>query len=333
MTKRLYMKDLPLISVVVPVYKVEAYLDKCVQSIVNQTYTNLEILLVDDGSPDNSGAICDAWAAKDSRVRVIHKENGGGGDARNRALEIARGERIAFVDSDDYIAPDMFQHLHELLEMGADIAECAYLETQDDFALFSEETGEITTHTVQEAMLGNIRDTVFRQLIWNKLYRAEMVGDIRFPVGTKIDDEYFTYRVLLNAKTLIRSRKVCYAYRQQGDSVMHQAFSLRRMEEGLRAKQQRLVCLQERMPELVYEAKFDLFFSCLFSMQGCLTALQGQELASAKQLLQELVNQVTPLEGNPAASKLRNILLKMAQRNFEATAKLLNLLIKLHVLT
>ena len=327
------MKELPLISVVVPVYKVEAYLDKCVQSIVDQTYPNLEIILVEDGSPDNSGALCDAWAEKDSRIRVIHKENGGGGDARNRALDIARGDRIAFVDSVDYIAPDMFLHLHELLETGADIAECAYLETRDDFAEFPQETGEITTCTAQEAMRGNIRDTVFRQLIWNKLYRAEVVGDIRFPVGTKIDDEFFTYRVLLNAKTLIRSEKVCYAYRQQGDSVMHQAFSLRRMEEGLRAKQQRLICLRERMPQLEYEAAFDLFFSCLFAMQGCLTSLRGGELDAAREILRGFVEQVVPLKPNPEASKLRNILLKMAQWNFEGTAKLLNLLIKLHVLT
>ena len=98
------MTQLPLISVIVPVYKVENYLDCCVQSIVNQTYSNLEILLIDDGSPDASGAMCDAWAEKDSRIRVIHQENAGGGAARNAGLDAARGERIAFVDSDDYIA-------------------------------------------------------------------------------------------------------------------------------------------------------------------------------------------------------------------------------------
>ena len=123
------MTQLPLISVIVPVYKVENYLDCCVQSIVNQTYSNLEIILIDDGSaigliahmdtaPDASGAMCDVWAEKDSRIRVIHQENAGGGAARNAGLDAARGERIAFVDSDDYIAPDCYQYLHTLLEEG-----------------------------------------------------------------------------------------------------------------------------------------------------------------------------------------------------------------------
>ena len=109
------MTQLPLISVIVPVYKVENYLDCCVQSIVNQTYSNLEIILIDDGSPDASGAMCDAWAEKDSRIRVIHQENAGGGAARNAGLDAARGERIAFVDSDDYIAPDCYQYMSTLV--------------------------------------------------------------------------------------------------------------------------------------------------------------------------------------------------------------------------
>ena len=179
------MTQLPLISVIVPVYKVENYLDCCVQSIVNQTYSNLEIILIDDGSPDASGAMCDAWAEKDSRIRVIHQQNAGGGAARNAGLDAARGERIAFVDSDDYIAPDCYQYLHTLLEEGADIAECDFVETERNDAVFGTDAGEISFYTPLEAMRCHIRDTAFRQLIWNKLYRRETVGDIRFPVGTK----------------------------------------------------------------------------------------------------------------------------------------------------
>ena len=104
------MTDLPLISVVVPVYRVEKYLDHCIRSIVEQTYSNLEILLVDDGSPDGSGEICDRWARKDARIRVIHKQNAGAGAARNTALDTAGGDIIAFVDSDDYLHPNMLSH-------------------------------------------------------------------------------------------------------------------------------------------------------------------------------------------------------------------------------
>ena len=102
-----------MISVIVPIYKVEAYLDRCVQSIVNQTYRNLEIILVDDGSPDNCGAMCDTWAKKDERIKVIHKQNGGLSDARNAGMASANGAYIGFIDSDDYIAPEMYQLLME----------------------------------------------------------------------------------------------------------------------------------------------------------------------------------------------------------------------------
>ena len=118
------MTQLPLISVIVPVYKVENYLDCCVQSIVNQTYSNLEIILIDDGSPDASGAMCDAWAEKDSRIRVIHQENAGGGAARNAGLDAARGEIISMIDSDDYICPRMYAYLVSLMTEDVDIAEC-----------------------------------------------------------------------------------------------------------------------------------------------------------------------------------------------------------------
>ena len=179
------MNKLPLISVIVPVYKVEAYLDKCVSSVAEQTYNNLEIILVDDGSPDNSPAMCDAWAEKDNRIRVIHQKNAGSGASRNAALDIAQGEFIAFVDSDDYIAPDMYAHLFSLLEQGADIAECGYINVTDDAAVFQERGFNAQKYTAEEAMHLHIQDTAFRQLIWNKLYRREVIGGIHFPKGKK----------------------------------------------------------------------------------------------------------------------------------------------------
>ena len=326
------MKDLPLISVIVPVYKVEAYLDQCVRSITGQTYRNLEILLIDDGSPDGSGSICDAWAAKDSRIRVIHKENAGAGAARNTGLDAARGELIAFVDSDDYIAAGMYRHLFQLLETGADIAECGYVETTDDHAEFANQDSRTALYAPRDAMREHIRDTVFRQLIWNKLYRRETIGGARFPEGTKIDDEFFTYQVLGNAKTLIRSGRVCYAYRQQPGSIMHQTYSLKRLE-GLRAKQQRLDYLKDRMPELVEEAKLELFFSCLGAMQESLRSLPKEDLPQARQIIGGVTAGITPLEPDHQASKRKNLLLKLAQANFEGTARVLNFLIRIHVLT
>lgn len=326
------MRHFPLISVIVPVYKAEPYLDRCIESIAGQTYDNLEILLVDDGSPDRSGIICDSWAEKDSRIRVIHKENAGSGAARNTALEQMRGELLAFVDSDDYIEPGMYQHLYELLEMGADIAECGYVETTEDHAQLGGGNREAVCYTPEEAMRLHIRDTEFRQLIWNKLYRREIAEGIRFPEGTKIDDEYYTYQLLGNAKMLVRSDWIGYAYRQQPNSVMHEGFSIKRVQ-SLDAKRQRMAYLKQYMPQLESEAKEDLVMSCLFVMQGSLRSLKGEELAGARELIGETMKEAVPLSISPEHGKMRRMLLKLAQKNLGLTARMLNFLIDIHVLT
>ncbi|MGM9549255.1 MAG: glycosyltransferase family 2 protein [Faecousia sp.] len=319
------MTEQPLISVIVPVYKVERYLDRCVQSIVGQTFQNMEIILVDDGSPDACGAMCDAWAERDSRIKVIHQENAGGGQARNAGLNGASGDLIAFVDSDDYIAPDLYQHLYGLLERGADIAECGFVETVDDCAVFGGNDEEVRFYTPLDAMRCHIRDTAFRQLIWNKLYRRETIGDIRFPAGTKIDDEFFTYRVLGNAGRLVRSEKIGYAYRQQPGSVMHDGFSLRRLE-GVRAQEQRLAYLKAHMPPLVYEGRANLFLYCQYAMQMSLKHLSGEELQTARELLRNTVSRLTPLAPSRKLTAAGNVWLILGQISFEGSCRLLNYL-------
>lgn len=327
------MKDLPLISVIVPVYRVEAYLDRCLRSITEQTYRNLEIILVDDGSPDRSGNICDAWAEKDSRIRVVHKENAGAGAARNTALDLASGEIISMIDSDDYIEQHMYEHLYSLMQEDVDIAECDILETeQNDIPMDNGTGASVRVCSREEAMGLHIRDEIFCQTPPNKLYRRSTLRDVRFPVGNLIDDEFFTYRVIGNARRLARSSARMYAYRQQPGSAMHKAFSLKRLQ-GLEAKVQRLCYLEEKMPSLVYEAKFDLFFTSLFLMQECLRSLKGEELQTARNYIHEVLMQITPLEANPAASRGKNILLKLGQQNFEAVCKILNFLIDIHILT
>ena len=326
------MNQLPLISVIVPVYKVEQYLDRCLASLTGQTYENLEILLVEDGSPDGSGAICDAWAEHDSRIRVIHQENRGGGAARNAALDIARGELLAFVDSDDYIDENLYTHLYSLLQQGADIAECSYVEVFDDAAVLGTGSTGPVFYSRQEAMALHIRDENFRQIIWNKLYRRYVAEGVRFPVGTKIDDEYYTYRLLGNAEKLVRSDYVGYAYRQQPDSVMHGRFSLKRVQ-SLDAKRQRLAYLKQNLPELENLAKEDLTMTCLFVMQESLRALKDEELTRAKGLIREAMADTKGLVIGPEQGKMRQLLLHLAQGNLSAAARLLNFLIDIHVLT
>lgn len=281
---------LPLLSVIVPVYKVEAYLDRCVESIVGQTYKNLEIILVDDGSPDRSGEICDKWAAKDGRVKVIHKENGGGAAARNTGMYVMTGDLVAFVDSDDYIAPGMYEYLFGLLEgYGADIAECNYCITErDDEPLDTSEIADVHEYTAGEAMREHIADKAFKQSVVNKLYQRKVLDSVRFTEGKMIDDEFFTYLAIGNAKKLVHSDKVMYAYRQQNDSVMHRVFSLNRIQ-AVEAKLERLEYVTKAFPSLASEARIDLWLTCLYQGQNTMRKLDKDDCNKAFEYLSEIV--------------------------------------------
>lgn len=284
------------ISVIVPVYKSEPYLDCCVQSIVDQTYENLEIILVDDESPDRCPEICDAWAAKDHRIRVIHQKNAGGGLARNAGLDVATGEMIAFVDSDDYIYPKMYEYLADFIKQGYDIAECDHQEVWNSDAAFLETDEKITVYTAAEAMKAHIEDTVFRQLIWNKLYRREIVGDIRFPWGKKIDDEFFTYQLLGNAKRLVHSNQAFYAYRQQEDSVMHSMGVDKRMQ-ALEAKEQRHSYILEHFPALEAISLKNLWMTAIYQGQLAMRKMASQDAKQAVNKIRDLLNRY-PIHGD-----------------------------------
>lgn len=265
-----------MISVIVPVYRAEAYLEHCLRSITEQTYRDLEILLVDDGSPDRCPAICEAWAQRDPRITVYHQHNSGGGQARNTALDAARGEYIAFVDSDDYLAPQMLEFLLGLMEDDIDLVECGYVTTSDDSARF--DALEAPYHSGccsgREAMREHILDRRFRQVIWNKLYRRQVIGEVRFPQGTAIDDEFWTYRVIANARKLKWSDKALYAYRQQPDSVMH-SLSVEKRLQAVAAKAERHELIRSQMPELEGDSCCNLWRTCIYQGQLALRDLPG----------------------------------------------------------
>ena len=171
-----------LISVIIPIYKVEEFLDKCISSVVNQTYYNLEIILVDDGSPDNCPQMCDVWASRDNRINVIHKPNGGLSDARNAGIQIAKGDFIAFVDSDDWIAPNMYQMMVDAIEKeNADICACGIVVSYPE----SEKVLNIPEVVGDSKMILELiyNDTQYPVAAWNKLYRRECWENFRFPNG------------------------------------------------------------------------------------------------------------------------------------------------------
>ena len=178
-------KNKPLISVVVPVYKVEKYLKKCVESILVQSYTNLEIILVDDGSPDNCGKLCDEFSKMDSRICVIHKQNGGLSSARNAGIDIAQGEYIGFIDSDDTIEPYMYEKLYDAIHNDkTKLAVCAvnYVYESGE-VLRKKSTGRDMTFDFYHAMIEMNTHRIFDMGAWSKLYHRDLFDDLRFPVG------------------------------------------------------------------------------------------------------------------------------------------------------
>ena len=271
-----------LISVIVPIYKVEAYLNKCVESIVAQTYANLEIILVDDGSPDTCPQMCDAWAAKDSRIKVVHKENGGLSDARNAGLAVATGEYVSFIDSDDWIEPDFMQTLLDAMDCtGADISDCATrLVDEDGNSLSIRGVGQDETLGTIDALVRLVKEDRIFQTVWNKLYRRSVIGDILFEKGKYNEDDYFTYQVFDRARKIAIVSKPMYNYLQRGGSIMGVGYNPRRLE-GLQARVLRMNYLQ-KYSETAALTRQNLVLDCMWNLQSILLHLDGQIQTDAR---------------------------------------------------
>ncbi len=216
------MEKKPLISVVVPVYNVEGYLSATVDSLLAQSYENIEILLVDDGSTDNSPAVCDEYASRDSRVRVIHKQNGGVSSARNAALDIARGEYIAFCDSDDTVEPDIYERLYKsLVENEADISVCGFSFIYPDKKI-SSDRGNIINLDCEQALSGMLIGRHFEGHLWNKLFLRSLIGDIRMDTDIHVyEDLLFVFSVMMRAGRVCYDSTPCYNYYMRESSVCH----------------------------------------------------------------------------------------------------------------
>lgn len=207
-----------LISVIMPVYNVETYLSQSIESVLNQDHRDLELILIDDGSTDSSGGICDAYAAKDSRVRVIHQKNGGAAAAKNAGLRIAAGTYLCFVDSDDFLEPNVYGYmLKKLREQDADAVQFSF---QDVY------TDRVEPQILAPCVL-NEREYLARfpkdwtcPLLWNKLYKRRLFDGVFFEEGHKIDDEYFTYQGFLEPCKVVLDDKIIYNYRRRASSVM-----------------------------------------------------------------------------------------------------------------
>ena len=208
------------ISVIIPVYNVAAYLPQCLDSVMSQSYSDLQVILIDDGSTDNSGVICDEYAAKDPRVVVIHQNNGGAAAAKNAGLCAATGKYLSFVDSDDYLEPEAYSHMLQLMQAhNADVVQCAYRDVYKNYSEDRLGTDCIKEYDVRSYVKLYTTDWTCG-LMTDKLYERSLFDGIFFEEGHKIDDEYFTYRGIMNARKIVRDNFVIYNYRKRRSSVM-----------------------------------------------------------------------------------------------------------------
>lgn len=220
-----------LISVIVPVYKVEKYLHRCVDSILDQTFDDFELILVDDGSPDNCGVICDEYAQKDNRVHVIHQKNGGLSAARNAGLEWmyanSSSQWISFIDSDDWVHEKYLELLYDtVVQTSTEISVCGYKETYDeDLEVFDKVN--VTTYNSEEYYC---KYRVNATVAWGKLYRKECFEKLRFPIGKIHEDEFIIYRILFSQQNVSYVEEKLYAYYVNTDGIMNSQWSMRRLD-------------------------------------------------------------------------------------------------------
>ena len=222
------MEQIPEISVIVPVYKVEPYLDRCVQSILRQTFRAFELILVDDGSPDGCPAMCDGWAKQDRRIRVLHKENGGLSSARNAGLAVATGRYISFVDSDDWIEPQMLEYLWNLLQAHpeAQIAQCEAIISKDQTPAQAQPQEEIAVFD-QTGMLDyffRIHGEASNTAVWNKLYARDILQGFSF-VPTLNEDVEASYEFFQRASHMVVSNQELYHYFVNNTGITRSKFS------------------------------------------------------------------------------------------------------------
>lgn len=222
----------PLISIIVPVYNVELYLDDCIESVCNQTYTNLEIIMVDDGSKDSSSSMCDNWAEKDERIIVIHKINGGLSDARNAGLDIAKGKYVMFVDSDDTLSLNIVEYLFDLIkENKADISICDPVHCYPHRKVnYTDETKKIVYKNVSRAVSEMLYQKSFLVSAWGKLYDFKCFDKIRFPTGMLFEDSAVMYRVYYEADTIVYGNAKKYGYMHRENSITTRKFTKRDLD-------------------------------------------------------------------------------------------------------
>lgn len=280
----------PEISIIVPVYNVELYLRKCIESILEQTFKNFELIIVNDGSTDNSGIICKEYRKIDPRIKIIHKFNNGLSSARNTGIEIAKGKYIGFIDSDDYINKYMFEILYEnITKNNADISMCDYMEVyKDKNEIYCEKQNS------EKLILNNIEslEKIYDKegwkyiIVWNKLYKKVLFSEVRFPVGKIHEDEMIVHEILYKAKKLVFDKSKLYYYLQRDNSIMSKKDNIQRLDIVEAMKNRADFFYNNNLRQLQYKAEYEylkIFFKLYFKYinSGCKWNMRIKELKKA----------------------------------------------------
>ncbi len=279
-----------LISVIVPVYNVEPFLDRCMQSILRQTYRNLEIILVDDGSTDASAQLCDDYARKDGRVKVLHKTNGGLSDARNAGLELASGAYIGYVDSDDWIEPDMYEQMHRAcVENNARIAVCRYFNEYRD-RTESGGSGSVVPLSREELLkiyIGGHDSYIIYNSVWSKLFARELVQGMVFPKGRNSEDILYTTRAFCKADRAVYLDSSFYHYvRDREGSIMNAAGAERMFRDEIPFWRAHIACISEMVsPQMADFARYHFQRRLLFYYMD---AVESRNRETAARLVTEI---------------------------------------------
>ena len=261
-----------LISVIIPIYNTEKYLKECIDSVINQSYKNLDIILINDGSTDGSKKLCDEYVNRDLRIRLINQKNKGAAATKNVGLNLIKGELFTIIDSDDILHPHNLEILYKnIINMDADIVEGNFTTTLDKFnnelnIKNSIDKKNIKVFNTEKALEELIISRKFHQTPWNKLYKTELLKDIRFPDGKYIDDEYWTYKLFLNAKRISTLDLITYYYRQHDRSTMGKSYSVRRLD-SIDALYERYLIIKEKFPNLEYLALKSFLLCCIYNFQ------------------------------------------------------------------
>lgn len=313
------------VSIIVPIYKVEKYLNKCIDSIVNQTYNNLEIILVDDGSPDNCPKICDEYAKKDNRIKVVHKQNKGVSSARNTGLDISTGDYIMFIDGDDYIELNMIEcMLKNMFDNNVDIVICNinYVFKEKEFIKYNESDQILNNY---EAMKEFISDGIVQAVVWNKLYKKSILKNMKFVINKVHEDELFSYEVISRVNNIYYNSNAFYNYVQREDSITGK-FSIKRLD-GVDAAYQIMNSMKENYPSLYIQEKINFLNLCIYSYQMILKNIEIDKDKKGRKILCNYIKNLKFKRNEIAMYSLKDkIRILMSKISLDCCCKLLNIL-------